>query len=129
MAEIRKDSRQRDVLCDSDWALDGRERKCWSGGIIFLSGIPIFFWSKTQSNIALSSGKAELNGSVKATSEVLGRQQFWKELVHEVLKTRIYVDAVACEGTMPRAGAGRFELLSTYQLWVQSVLGELVIAV
>ena len=53
------------VCCDSDWANDIAGRKS------LLAGVPVTFCSKSQSNIALSSGEAELNRSVKAISETL----------------------------------------------------------
>ena len=41
-----------------------------------LASVPVTFWSKSKSKIALSSGEAELNSSVKAISETLGFNQF-----------------------------------------------------
>ena len=56
-------------------------RKSCSGRVLLLAGVPVTFWSKSQSNIALSSGEAELNSSVKAISETLGVINLWKELM------------------------------------------------
>ncbi|CAE8679812.1 unnamed protein product [Polarella glacialis] len=47
------------VMVDANWARDGG-RKSTSGGVLFLQGFPLEHWSKTQANIALSSGEAEL---------------------------------------------------------------------
>ena len=109
-----------DVYSDSDWANDKSNRKSCSGGTILLAGIPLAFWSKTQSNIALSSGEAELNSSVKAISEGLSVIHLYEELFHERLETNVHVDSSACKGMLLRAGAGKVKHLSTKQLWVQA---------
>ena len=59
------------VMTDSDWARDAQHRKSMSGGILLHGSAMISHWSKTQSNVALSSGEAELNGAVKGISELL----------------------------------------------------------
>ena len=87
---------------------------------MLLAGVPLGFWSKTQSNIALSSGEAELNSSVKAISESLGVIHLYDELFHEQLETNVHVDSSACKGMLLRAGAGKVKYLSTKQLWVQA---------
>ena len=87
---------------------------------MLLGGIPLAFWSKTQSNIALSSGEAELNSSVKAISECLSVIHLWDELHHEKLNASVYVDSSACKGMLLRSGTGKVKHLSTKQLWVQA---------
>merc|ERR1711873_311871 len=96
-----------DVFSDSDWANDKASRKSCSGGTILLAGVPLSFWSKTQSNIALSSGEAELNSSVKAISESLGVIHLYDALFHERLETNVHVDSSACKGMLLRSGAGK----------------------
>ena len=54
--------------------------------MLLLAGVPVTFWSKSQSSIALSSGEAELNSSVKAISET-GCNQFVGR-THEVPAAR-----------------------------------------
>ena len=109
-----------DVFSDSDWANDKASRKSCSGGAILLAGVPLSFWSKTQSNIALSSGEAELNSCVKAISECLSVIHVWEEMFHEGLEASVYVDSSACKGMLLRSGAGKVKHLSTKQLWVQA---------
>ena len=94
-----------------------------------LAGMPISYWSKSQSNIALSSGEAELNACVKAVSEILGVIQLWEELFDQKLQATLLVDSSSCRGMMLRAGAGRVKHLSTKQLWVQSAIEVMPIAV
>ena len=87
---------------------------------MLLADVPLSFWSKTPSNIALSSGEAELNSSVKAISEGLSVIHLYDELFHERLETNVHVDSSACKGMLLRAGAGKVKHLSTKQLWVQA---------
>ena len=84
--------------------------------------MPVTFWSKSQSNIALSSGEAELNSSVKAISETLGVINLWEELMKSQLHATVRVDSSACNGMLVRSGRGRVKHLCTKQLWVQSVV-------
>ena len=109
-----------EVFCDSDWANCKADRKSCSGGIVMMAGVPLHFWSKTQSNIALSSGEAELNSSVKAMSECLGVMHLWEDVFGQVLPATVHVDSSACKGMILRAGAGKVKHLSTKQLWIQS---------
>ena len=85
-----------------------------------MAGVPLSFWSKTQSNIALSSGEAELNGSVKAVGEGLSVMHLWEELFNQKLPATMYVDSSACKGMVLRAGTGKVKHLSTKQLWIQA---------
>ena len=110
------------VYCDSDSATDTAGRKSCSGGVLLLAGVPVTFWTKSQSNIALSSGEAELNSSVKAISETLGVINLWEELMKSQLHATVRVDSSACKGMLMRNGIGRMKHLSTRQLWVQSVM-------
>ena len=65
---------------DSNWANDLRTRKSCSGGYITINGFCVSHGSKTQSNIALSSGEAELNAAVKNLSEMLGLRELIMEM-------------------------------------------------
>ena len=56
------------VFTDSDWAGNKTTRKFTSGGCVMLGSHLISHWS----NVALSSGKAELNAAVKGLSELIG---------------------------------------------------------
>ena len=110
------------VWTDSDWAGDQSSRRSCSGGYVQLDGTTLTHWSKLQSNVALSSGEAELNATVKGLSEAIG---IW-ELVHEVtgrqLGIKLYVDSSACKGIVLRHGAGKVKHLTTKQLWVQGAV-------
>ena len=85
-----------------------------------MAGVPLAFWSKTQSNIALSSGEAELNSCVKAISEALGVVHVCDELLNIQFEVSVHVDSSACKGMLLRSDAGKVKHLSTKQLWVQA---------
>ena len=87
-----------------------------------MAGVQLSFWSTTQSNIALSNGEAELNGSVKAMSECLSVMNLWEELFQQKLPAILHVDSSACKGMLLRAGTGKVKHLSTKQLWIQAAV-------
>ena len=82
----------------------------------------ISHWCNTQSNIALSSGEAELNATVKGLSEGLGIWQLIQELWTNEALINLKVDSSACRGMLLRHGSGRVKHLSTKQLWVQEAV-------
>jgi hypothetical protein len=74
--------------------------------VIDLGGMTVSHWSKTQLNVALSSGEAELNAAVKALSEAIGLKQLFEETVSRtrVVPLSLHVDANACRGMLLRHG-------------------------
>ena len=82
-------------------------------------------WSKTQSNIALSSGEAELNAAVKGVSEGIGVYELMNEILNMKMNMELFVDASACRGMLLRQGTGKVKHLTTKQLWVQGGCTEL----
>jgi hypothetical protein len=111
-----------EVWTDSDWAGDLSTRRSCSGGMLFLWGVPVLHWSKLQSNVALSSGEAELNASVKAMSEAIGSFELVRELCGESLRMSLCTDASACKGILLRQGAGRIKHLGVKCLWAQGAI-------
>ena len=82
---------------DSDWAGCRKTRKSTSGGALTYNGCIIKTWSRTQTNIALSSAEAELYAEVKAASETLGLASMLKDLGMSC-PARIMGDASAALG-------------------------------
>ena len=113
---------QLEVWTDSDWAGDVATRKSCSGGSLQLGGTTVQHWSKVQSNVALSSGEAELNSAVKGVSEAIGLKGLVKEVLNIDLSVRLNVDASACRGILLRQGSGKVKHLTTKQLWVQGAI-------
>ena len=109
------------VYTDSDWAGDVASRRSTSGGAAQMGRHTVLHWARTQSQVALSRGEAELNGSVKGVSEGLGLQRTAASLGINV-SLRILGDSSAAKGIMMRRGAGHIKHLSTKQLWVQELV-------
>lgn len=114
-----------EVLTDSDWANDPVSRRSCSGGLVQLNGVTICHWSKTQQNVALSSGEAELNAAVKGLSEGIAVVELLRETVScglPALSFSLCVDASACRGILLRQGTWKIKRLATKQLWVQGAI-------
>ena len=108
------------VMTDSDWEGDTTTRISTSGGLIFLGRHMICHWSKLQSTIALSSGEAELNASVKGLSEAIGVNELIREWsIPGYGEFKMHMDASVAKGTLTRRGSGKIKHLTTKQLWVQ----------
>ena len=110
------------IVTDSVWAGDLDHRRSCSGGLILLGDALISHWSKTQASVALSSGEAELNSTVKGLSEGLGVWQLINEIWGVEVPISVLGDSSACRGMLLRHGAGRVKHLSTKQLWVQEAV-------
>ena len=120
-----------DIIClvDSDWAGDVSTRKSCSGGVVLVHGAVVGFWSKLQSNVALSSAEAELNASVKGLSEMMGVCHLYQEFFGCEPACRLFTDASACKGMLLRQGSGKIKHLSTKQLWAQGAIQSYGISV
>ena len=110
------------MFTDSDWAGNKTTRKSTSGGCVMFGSHLISHWSKVQSNVALSSGEAELNAAVKGLSELIGFIELYRELDGRNVFTKILTDASACKGMLFRKGVEKVKHLSTKQLWSQGAL-------
>ena len=75
-------------------------------------------WSKTQTNIALSSAESEFYATLKAAQESLGMAAMIGEM-NQTLKIRVLVDASAALGVAQRQGLGKLRHLQTGALWIQ----------
>ena len=69
-------------LTDSDWATDVKTRRSTSGGAILKGTHVLSFWTALQSNVALSSGEAELTSLVRGVCEALCVHNLLKELLN-----------------------------------------------
>ena len=80
-------------------------------------------YSRTQANVALSSGEAELYALVTAASEGLGMRTMARD-VGQGLVPHVNVDASAAVGIASRKGLGRVRHLDTQSLWVQDAVRQ-----
>ena len=107
---------------DSDWAGCLRTRRSTSGGLLMHGAHCLAHWSRTQSNVALSSGEAELNGALKGGVELLGGRSLLADMSRSV-SLRLKGDSAACKGTLLREGAGKLKHVQVKQLWRGKVRG------
>ena len=117
------------VWSDSDWAGDLASRRSTSGGVIMYRGAILGHWSKSQSNVALSSAEAELNATVKGLSELIGLYNLTQETQRVPVTLVLCTDASACKGMLLRHGAGKVKHLSVKQLWAQECVKTFAIEV
>lgn len=106
------------VYCDTDFAGCSQTRRSTSGGCAMIGGSQIKHWSRTQSIIALSSGKAELIGIGSGCAQGLGLQSLaadmgWKS------KLSVHGDATATLGIAKRRGLSKIRHLHCTALWIQ----------
>ena len=80
-------------------------------------------YSRTQSNIALSSGEAEFYGFVATASEALGMVAMTEDFGDNI-DAFLYADASAAIGVANREGRGRIRHLDTQSLWLQQALRQ-----
>lgn len=77
---VTNDDEGLSVYTDSTWANDPHSRKSQTGYIIFWKKAPVAWKSQKQSNITLSSTKAELNALVDGAQESLWIQSVVSDL-------------------------------------------------
>eukprot|EP00439_Symbiodinium_sp_Y106_P052723 s3817_g7.t1 len=112
-----------EAISDTDWANCKRTRKSCAGGVFMVGGCLVGSYSRGLAMICLSSGEAEFNGGVMATSEGI----FYKEVfdfLRVPLKLRVWLDSSAARGVYQREGVGKIRHLETKGLWVQQGLKE-----
>ncbi|CAE8609731.1 unnamed protein product [Polarella glacialis] len=105
------------VMVDANWARDGG-RKSTSGGVLLLQGFPLEHWSKTQANIALSSGEAELYAMNSGAVELRRLSNVCAEL-GQTLVGMLLCDSSAALAVPYRRGTGRMRHLEAKDLWLQ----------
>ena len=108
---------------DSDWAGCRKTRRSTSGGCITVVGCIVKSRSRTQRNIALSSGEAEWYAAVRTIQEMIGIQSLGRDLGLE-LDCNLKIDARATVGMLTRRGLGKVRHLEVNTLWVQNMIHQ-----
>ena len=96
-------------------------RKSTSGACIRHGSHLIKAYSRTQSNIALSSWEDEFYALVSTASEALGIVAMSEDFGDKA-DAYLYADASAAIGVANREGLGRIRHLVTQSLWLQQAL-------
>ena len=103
---------------DSSWAGCHDARKSTSGACIMHGSHLIKAYSRTQSNIALSSGEAEFYALVATASEALGMVAMTHDFGNKA-DAYLYADASAAIRVANREGLWRIRHLDTQSVWLQ----------
>ena len=106
---------------DSNHAGCIRTRKSASGFCCMAGRHLVYFQSRGQGVIALSSAEAEYYALVSSMSSLLGLESLCKDW-HVYPKLRIYMDATAAISIGNRRGLGRVKHIETIFLWCQEVV-------
>ena len=109
------------VYSDSNWAGCKATRKSTSGACLMWGSHVLKSYSRTQSNIALSSGEAQLYATVTAASEGLGLTAMAGDFGLE-MRSNVHVDGTAAIGIAERKGLGKVRHLDTQALWIQDAV-------
>lgn len=120
-----------EVYTDSDWAGCVETRRSTSGGVLAWGSHLLSHWSRTQANVALSSGEAELNAMVMGASELMGFINLLKEAAVLSAETQgtLRTDSSAARGTSLRQGTGKIKHLGVKQLWIQELTARDAISI
>ena len=115
-----------EVLADSDWGGNAKERRSASGGVWMLGMHLIKTWSATQRAYALSSDEAELYAMVEAVTRAKGLVTLAYEVGFRGLcnMVRLSTDSSAAKSFVSRRGLGRMRHLQIRDLWLQKEIRE-----
>jgi hypothetical protein len=113
-----------EVATDSDWSGQKETRSSTSCGCIFIGGIWIYSYSRTQRNITLSSTESEFVALVSGASEGLFVCAVLRHLVGDKVELKIYGDNTSCMAIAAKDGVGRVKHLDGRLLWIQQRQGR-----
>ena len=109
---------------DSDWSGNKLSRSSTSCGCVFLGGIWIYSYSKTQRNITLSSTESEFVALVSGACEGLLLRAVLQHLVGENVQLKLYGDNTSCMAIAAKEGVCKVKHLSGRLLWIQQRQGR-----
>ena len=75
-------------------------------------------WSRTQSNVTLSSAEAELYALIKCSAELLGVRNMMRDRGRDSCGI-VYADSSAALAIAKRKGAGKLRHINVSSLWIQ----------
>jgi len=113
-----------EVATDSDWSGDKLSRSSTSCGCVFLGGIWIYSYSRTQRNITLSSTESEFVALVSGACEGLLLRAVLQLLLGENVQLKLYGDNTSCMAIAAKEGVCKVKHLSGRLLWIQQRQGR-----
>ena len=113
-----------EVATDSDWSGNKLSRSSTSCGCVFLGGIWIYSYSRTQRNITLSSTESEFVALVSGACEGLLLRAVLQHLVGENVQLKLYGDNTSCMAIAAKEGVCKVKHLSGRLLWIQQRQGR-----
>ena len=90
--------------------------------MLCLGGAVVKAWSRTQPNIALSVGEAELVAISKAGTDAIGLRSLLTDIGLYDVAIDLFTDSATAQSIASRKGVGRVRLLDTQLLWPQEVV-------
>ena len=121
------------VFSDANWAGDKKTRKSTSGGAIHLGGVPIWWMSKTQATVALSSAEAEYVAGSECAKALIGFHNQLTELIRTVAplmeskipRPRMFIDNEAAKGILAKtATPQRVKHIDARYLYVRELIEQ-----
>ncbi len=82
---------------DADFGGDRTDRKSTSGIMICIGNTPIFWASKKQTTVALSTTEAEFISAATCSRKILWIQNLINEIFNKELITTLYLDNLSCK--------------------------------
>ena len=115
-----------DIFVDSDWGgvMDSGDdlRKSTSGCLIYVAGMLVGFFSRTQKQRALSSCEAEFMAIASGTQEALFIQRIVEFVFNTSVDMKVWSDSSSARQLCKKRGPGRVRDLDLRMLFVQDLV-------
>ena len=108
-----------EICSDSDWAADRESRQSVSCGAIFVNGNMVYFQSKRQRSVSLSSCESETIAAVSIMSEGVFLQKLIERIAGVTPEVRLYIDSSSSRQLTSRKGLEKARHLDVSLLWIQ----------
>jgi len=82
---------------DADFGGDRQDRKSTSGNLICVGNTPLYWISKKQTSVALSTTEAEFISATTCSKKILWIQNLIKEIFNQKLTITLYLDNLSCK--------------------------------
>ena len=113
-----------EVAVDADWSGQKQTRASTSSGSIFIGGIWVYSYARTQKHVTLSSTESEFVALVSGACEGLLLRAVLTHLVGEKVELKIYGDNSSSLAIAEKEGVCRVKHMSGRLLWVQQRQGK-----